>query len=179
MAYWLGTCKLNEGDSEAALKAWASVPDDCTGSTRGREGSRPVGEPQLGRYGLAEACLKRAILGAARSERRGQAAAGPRLLDYGRRDQYRRLHSEADAERTHDPSDILLTLWSLDHDPFRSRGSLRHSRKPSNRPQTTTGSGWLSLTWPRVTGRFDEADRWLTRCEHARPDDTDRLEGPA
>ena len=28
VAYWLGTCKLKEGDSEAALKAWASVPDD-------------------------------------------------------------------------------------------------------------------------------------------------------
>ena len=58
--YWLGTCKLKEGDREAALDAWGRVPDDSPEAPAVAMARAGVAI-ELFRYGLAEACLKRAI----------------------------------------------------------------------------------------------------------------------
>ena len=76
-----------------------------------------------------------------------------------------------DAERTNDPSHILLTLWSLDHDPFQVEG-ISQALEKAKHSAPNDDRVWLALTdLATRTGRFDEADRWLKRCEQARPDD--------
>ena len=69
--YWLGTCKLKEGNREAALEAWGRIPDDSP-EVQEVAMARAGLAIDLSRYGLAEACLKRAIRQrGAKEERRG------------------------------------------------------------------------------------------------------------
>ena len=90
----------------------------------------------------------------------------------GRRDQYRRL-LQKDAERTHDPSEILRTFWSLDHDPYKLE-SITQALGKASKSAPDDDRVWLALAdLATRVGHFDEASEWLTRCEHARPDDTD------
>jgi enediyne biosynthesis protein E4 len=171
VAYWLGTCKLKEGDSEAALKAWASVPDDSPEAPTVAM-ARAQLAVQLGRYGLAEACLKRAILGPREVSDEARRLLGRVYWTTGRRDQYRRL-LQKDAERTHDPSEILRTFWSLDHDPYKLE-SMTQALGKASKSAPDDDRVWLALAdLATRVAHFDEASEWLTRCEHARPDDTD------
>ncbi len=60
IAYWLGVCEQGQGHDEAALSAWARVPDQAAlaplaALSRGRLAF------ETGRYRLAEKCLERAI----------------------------------------------------------------------------------------------------------------------
>jgi enediyne biosynthesis protein E4 len=169
--YWLGTCKLKEGDREAALDAWGRVPDDSPEAPAVAMARAGVAI-ELFRYGLAEACLKRAIRGGGEKGDEARRLLGRIYWITGRRDEYRRL-LQKDAERARDPSDMLRTFWSLDHDPYKV-DSITEALGKAKRSAPDDDRVWLALAdLATRLGHYDEAGEWLTRCEQARPDDLD------
>jgi hypothetical protein len=167
--YLLGTCEMIEGHTEAALEAWARVPDDAREAqlatlARGRAALK------AGHYALAETCLERGIRagGASGEEARGLLSRVHWIT--GRRDQYR-AYIQREVERIRDPSDSLRILWSLDFigDALES---LRMVTEEANRTYPADDRVWLALADVETrAGRFAQADTWLARCEQARPDD--------
>jgi hypothetical protein len=169
--YWLGTCKLKEGHPEAALEAWGRVPDESPEAPAVAMARAQVAI-ELARYGLAEACLKRAIRGGGDLSHEAGRLLGRVYWLTGRRDGYRRLLQE-DAERMRDPSDILRTFWSLDHDPYKVE-SMTQALGKAQRSAPDDDRVWLALAdLATRVGHYEEAGDWLTRCERARPDDID------
>ncbi len=98
-----------------------------------------------------------------------------RLLEWlywmtGRRDENRAILNRR-VERSDDPSKTLRTLWSEDHDPYPVDGIVAALSK-ANQSAPDDDRVWLGLADVMTrSGRFEEADRWLTRCERASPDD--------
>ena len=76
-----------------------------------------------------------------------------------------------EVEREPDPTANLRTLWQIDHMPYpveRSRRELEQARQVAPDDDRV----WLALAdLATRTGRFEEAEEWLMRCERARPDD--------
>ncbi len=158
-----------EGHTDLAMEAWGRVPDDSR-EARIAALSRGRAAIGLGRYALAEACLERAK---SASDDTGEEAR--RLLSrihwmIGRRDDYRDF-LRRDVERMRDPSESLRTLWSVDYDPYPLDG-IRMVAEEANRTYPDDDRVWLALVDVETrSGRFAEADAWLTKCEQARPDD--------
>ncbi len=140
--YWLGTCKLKEGNREAALEAWGRIPDDSPEAPAVAM-ARAGLALELFRYGLAEACLKRAIRGGGEKSDEARRLLGRVYWVTGRRDEYRRL-LQKDAERARDPSDMLRTFWSLDHDPYKV-DSITEALGKAKRSAPNDDRVWLAL----------------------------------
>ena len=88
----------------------------------------------------------------------------------GRGDENRAILNRR-VERSDDPSKTLRTLWSEDHDPYPVDGIVAALSK-ANQSAPDDDRVWLGLADVMTrSGRFEEADRWLTRCERASPDD--------
>ena len=80
---------------------------------------------------------------------------------------------QRDAERTRDPSSMLRTFWSLDHDPYKVDSMIEALGK-AKRLSPNDDRVWLALAdLATRLGHYEEAGEWLTRCEQARPDDID------
>jgi len=167
--YWLGKCELSEGHAEAALEAWGRVPDQANEAqlaalSRGRLAL------ETGRYRLAETCLERASRPGRGTDEEARRFLSGVYWRTGQRDLYERL-LQREAERMRDPSDILLSLWKNDVDPYpvddftEALGEAKLSAPDDDRV-------WLALAdLATRAARFDEADEWLARCERARPED--------
>ncbi len=167
--YLLGSCEMVAGHADAAMAAWARVPDGSPKAPLAAL-SRARHALDVGRYRLAESCLDRAF------HAKGEVAdeAG-RLLEWlywmtGRQDEYKALlHRKL--ERIRDPSYTLRVLWAADHDPH-PIGALRQALAKANQSAPEDDRVWLGLAdLANRSGRFDEADDWLKRCEQAQPDD--------
>ena len=73
----------------------------------------------------------------------------------------------------HNPSEILRTFWSLDHDAYKV-DAMTQALGKAKQLAPDDDRVWLALAdLATRIGHFDEADDWLNRCERARPDDTD------
>ena len=155
----------------AALEAWGRVPGDSPeGPVAALARARLAIE--LNRYGLAEACLKRATRGRREVSDEAWRLLGRIYWITGRRDEYRRL-LQKDAERSPDPSEILRTFWSLDHDPYQI-DAMTQALARAKQSAPDDDRVWLALADLEMrVGHYDEAADWLTRCEHARPNDAD------
>jgi enediyne biosynthesis protein E4 len=168
VGYWLGMSESLAGRPDVALDTWGRVPEEAHEAAMANL-ARARLAIDLGRYGLAEQCLKRT-----------KSVAGDeswRLLCQinwitGRHDAYRRLLQRA-AEQTNDPSDILRSLWKMDHDPYQVDAVTQLLTKVK---QSAGDDDRLWLAFSELEtqmGRFDQAGDWLTRCEQARPNDPD------
>ena len=122
------------------------------------------------RYALAESCLERAIAGEGEIGEEARRLLGRLHTVTGRHEDFRRC-VRRQVEREPDPTANLRTLWQIDHKPYpveRSRRELAHARQAAPDDDRV----WLALAdLATRTGRFEEAEEWLTRCERARPDD--------
>ena len=98
VSYWLGTCELLEGHSAQALETWGRVPDEAPEAPVAAL-ARARLAIDLNRYGLAEACLKRATTGPSEVSDEAWRLLGRVYWVTGRRDAYRHL-LQRDAERT-------------------------------------------------------------------------------
>ena len=167
VAYWLGNCKMIEGRNDEALKAWDRVADGARELPLAAM-SRARLAIELCRYGLAEHSLKRAVRAGGESSDEAWQLLSRVYWITGRRDEYRRLLMR-DAERTNDPSRILLTLWSLDHDPFQVEG-ISQALEKAKQSAPDDDRVWLALAdlTTRTSGVSKKADRWLKRCEQSR-----------
>jgi Tfp pilus assembly protein PilF len=171
VSFWLGTCKMNEGQPAAALEAWGRVPDQSPEAPVAAL-SRARVAIELFRYGLAEACLKRATRGPREVSDEAWRLLGRVYWVTGRRDEYRRL-LQKDADRADDPSEALRTFWSLDHDPYQVE-AMTQVLDEAKQSAPDDDRVWLALAdLDTRLGHFDEAGAWLARCEQARPDDVD------
>jgi tetratricopeptide (TPR) repeat protein len=166
----LGVCEKLRGNTEAAISAWSRVPDE---SKQGPVAALSLGRLalEIGRYRPAEGSLLRAY----RTTDRDVAEEAGRLLEWlywmtGRRDENRAvLHRRV--EHTADPPQALRTLWSVDSDPYPVDG-IRVALTKASQSAPGDDRVWLGLADLETrSGRFDEADKWLTQCERARPDD--------
>ena len=167
--YWLGACERAVGHTDAALAAWGRVPDTApVARLAALERGRLALETY--HYALAESCLERADPRGGRNRQRGAASPGTALHgDRPARGLPARLAREV--EREPDPTANLRTLWQIDHMPYpvqRARQELEHARGVAPDDDRV----WLALAdLATRTGRFEEAEEWLMRCERARPDD--------
>ncbi len=88
----------------------------------------------------------------------------------GRHDEYRSfLRREFD--HTRDPVETLRLLWSLDHEPYPIEG-MRQTLEKAGSMAPDDDRVWIALAdLATRSGRLDEANDRLTRCEQARPSD--------
>ena len=167
--YQLGLCERARGRDEAALAAWGRVPDNVAlaplaALARGRLAF------ETGRYSLAETCLERAIRSSAVTGDEASGLLGRLHWITGRHDDYRR-HLRQVAERQDDPSETLRLLWSIDHDPYPIDG-MTQTLESARRTAPDDDRVWLaSADLATRAGRLGEANRWLDRCQRARPGD--------
>lgn len=168
--YLLGACELVKRRTDAALAAWDRVPAQ---SPQGALAALSRGRLafQISRYSLAEPSLLRAsgADGAVGDEARRLLARLYWIT--GRRADYQKALRD-DVERSADPSEILRTLWSLDHDAYPADG-IAHALEKARQAAPDDDRVCLALAdLATRTGRFDDADRLLIRCEQVRPADT-------
>src|SRR4051794_19162295 len=167
--YWLGACERAAGHTDAALAAWGRVPETApVARLAALERGRLALESY--HYALAESCLERAIPGEGEIGDEARRLLGRLHTVTGRHDDYRRF-LRREVEREPDPTANLRTLWQIDHMPYpveRSRRELERARQVALDDDRV----WLALAdLATRTGRFEEAEEWLMRCERARPDD--------
>jgi len=169
VAYWLGTCEMAEGHSEAALSAWGRIPDDAP-ETAVAALSRGKLALETGHYAIAETCLERAShgTGAIRDEARSSLQGFYYML--GWQNLYRReLRLQAEQER--DPSGALRLLWGFDHDALPVT-AMRDALEEARRLVPEDDRVWLALAnLATRTGRLDDARTLLAQCRQTRPDD--------
>ncbi len=167
--YWLGQCELFAGNAEAALEAWGRVPNQAKEAhlaalSRGRLAI------EMGRYRLAETCLERASRPGGGTDEEARLLLGQVYLITGQRDECQSL-LQRDVERLRDPSETLRILWQHDDEPY-AVDSFTLGLGKANRSAPDDDRVWLGQAdLATRSGRFDEADEWLTRCEQARPED--------
>jgi tetratricopeptide (TPR) repeat protein len=170
--YQVGVCEQGRGRPEAALAAWAEVP----------QWSRFAGLAAVQR---ARADLARGRLGDAEDEleavvsRLGTHAAEARrllLLLLRSQDRPREMGRllRAAIEATEAPqeiADLLGELWNVDHDPY-PIDAARSYLDDLARDAPDDDRVWLGrANLATRSGRLDEADKWLTACERRRDED--------
>jgi tetratricopeptide (TPR) repeat protein len=168
----LGTAEAETGHVDAALAAWARAP------LAGREGfaialRRGRYAFEHDRFASAEESLERVLeepkLGS--EDARQARSVLARLYRYeGRLDEVSRL-LELRARDDTDPSRAVREHWLLDAEAFPLEG-VRGVLDRAVRAAPDDDRVWLAIAnWNVRAGRFDEAGRWLSRCEHRRPED--------
>ncbi len=139
---------------------------------RGPNGGPVAWPPGLGdrRYTLAETCLQHAARLENEPGKEARRLIGNLHWVTGRRDEYRNYLEEV-AEQQPDPAETLRVLWRHDSDPYPVSG-IGTALEKAMRVAPDDDRVWLGLADVATrSGRFDEADKWLTQCEKARPDD--------
>jgi tetratricopeptide (TPR) repeat protein len=165
--YALGLCEHAEGRLDAALNAWARVP---AGTLEAPFAALERGKAaiQLGQYGPAEESLRQAWdHGNPEIRDKAYQQLGWLLQIEGRHRDVRRL-----IERAGDLSDRgLRTFCLLDAQPEQVH-VIRRTLDQAKKEPHADDRVWLAeanLAWRQ--GNLEEADRWLVKCEEARPDD--------
>ncbi len=117
-----------------------------------------------GKYALAESALDRASKAGKNIGMEARKLQGRLHWITGRHDEYVRfLRSQAEAER--DPSETLRTLWSVDTVAY-PIDAMRLAVGKANTGAPDDDRVWLALADVATrSGRFDEANDWLSRCE--------------
>jgi tetratricopeptide (TPR) repeat protein len=167
--YPLGICEAAEGRVDDALDAWARIPANASEAVDGalRRGLLALDH---GRFAIAEDSLKLAARAPDRRAQVARQALGKLLWFSGRSDEFRRLLREGWA-RSSDPSGTLRLLWQLDADAH-PVAAIAESVERAAREAPDDDRVWLGRAdLATRSGRFAEADGWLTRCEQRRPDD--------
>jgi predicted Zn-dependent protease len=169
--YALGVCEAALGHTDAALAAWGRVPRDSAMAPRAAlERGRLALEH--GRLAVAEEGLARAAAQGGAIGHEADGLIGQLLLFTGRADALalwfeRRWRSGAD------PAAMLRARWLLDAQPP-PVGPVRDALERFGREAPDDDRVWLGrAALASRTGRVDEADAWLSRCEARRPDDPD------
>jgi lipopolysaccharide biosynthesis regulator YciM len=167
--YYLGLCKNAEGHLDAAMAAWARVPDEAD-EARYAALSRGRLALDLGQYALAETCLTRAYRAGGDVTDESRRQLGRLYWLTGRGDEFRALLRRA-VERSDEPSRSLLTLWQLDSVVY-PIDAMRNEIEKARRLAPDDDRVWLAMADLETrSGHFEAADGWLSRCERARPDD--------
>ncbi len=167
--YLLGLCERFENNPDAAFAAWRRVPPDAPEADVAALATGTLAL-ENGRFALAESSLERASRAGKNIGAEARKLLGRVNWITGRHDDYIRfLRSQAERERN--PSETLRTLWSVDTvaypiDAMRSAVGKALAAAPDD------DRVWLALADVATrSGRFDEANDWLSRCEGARPGD--------
>jgi enediyne biosynthesis protein E4 len=151
----------------AALAAWEKVP---TASPYFGRASllRATHLINTGRYAPVEEVLLTALAGPASPDRRDLERALTRLYRFeGRVHDVRRVIR---AFWSHSPTKAadLKELWDLEHSPM----PVESWRRALDKADDGDDRVWLGRANNAImTGRFEDAARWLNKCSERRPDD--------
>ena len=172
----LGACEANLGNVEAALDAWALVPED---SELGPRVALDRARLALEHGRLAEAEESLDPIAGRRDEIGKQAIRLTQqlLLFSGRSDQLPRwFERQWRTARDRGPRasvEILRSHWLAETQPL-PIDAVRERLERYHREAPEDDRVWLGLAdLARRSGRLDEADSWLDRCEGRRPHDPD------
>jgi len=168
-AYWLGLAAWEAGDPEAGAAALRRVPEP---DPLARDAALALGRIGLetGRLREAEEALEKVAAGGGPLADRAREGLGRLYALAGRTRERRRLLLR-EAGRTNDPSGPLREAWAIDAVPFPVDG-VREALEAAHARAPDDDRTWLALADLELrAGRLDEADRWLSKCEAARPDD--------
>jgi tetratricopeptide (TPR) repeat protein len=163
----LGQCEEALGQADRALAAWALVPTSDSNFVRAAEsqGSLLI---NLGRYAPAESLLLKALKTAPETNRY------PLLHTLARLFRLEGRHVEVSEvllaawSRAPNPSELLRDLWQNDTEAVPVHAWKRLLDAAANQDDRV----WLGRARHAVlTGRFDDAEKWLGWCTDRRPDD--------
>jgi tetratricopeptide (TPR) repeat protein len=176
----LGECEMERnrkaGDSEpqrraraAAMAAWARVPRSSSSYPRAAL-LRATQWTNTGRYAPAEEALVGALVVGRldANDRYELERALSRLYRFeGRVDDVRRV-LRASWCRSPDPAGVLKELWLLDHSPVPVEAMQRFLEHADDQDDRV----WLGrANHTIITGRYDDAARWLDAALRQRPED--------
>ena len=171
--YPLGTCEAELGHFNEALEAWGRVPVSSPISDRATLDRARVALAH-GRLAVAEESLKPLLdrpgkVGEQANKLTDQVDLFTgRLSAIGRRIELRWRTSP-------DQSSLLRMHWMLDTQPFAVQ-AVRENLDRMGRESPEDDRVWLGRADLALrTGRLDEADSWLQKCEARRPGDLDVL----
>ena len=156
----LGESELARGDRKAALAAWARVRPESSHFAR----AALLAATQYintGHYRPAEDVLRKALEPAPASIRYDLERALCRLYRFeGRTDDVRRV-LRGSWRRSPDPAGILRELWFLDTTPV----PVEALQLALDKADDTDDRVWLGrANLATLTGRFNDAARWIERC---------------
>lgn len=167
--YWLGVSALMLSDHDAAIQALSRVRQT---DARAPDAALALGRLGLdiGRYRLAEEALDRIAGSPGTVGDEALELLGRLYALTGRTEEYRSVLLKQ-AERIHDPTRQLAMLWNLDAAAYPIEG-IRDELKRAHESSPDDERVWLGLANLEIrAGRFDVADRWLSKCEKAERDD--------
>ena len=163
----LGECDLARGNREEALKCWSKVPPRSQFFSQAAA-LLATHLINSGRYSRAEDVLLRAITTVPVAKSHELERTLSRLYRFeGRFDDVRQVLRRTWC-RSPDPAGVLRELWLLDNSPMpvESWGLALAKADPED-DRVWLGRARNAL----LTGRFGEAERWLSQCAKRRPDD--------
>jgi len=172
--YPLGRCEAALGHIEAALAAWGRIPHDSAMSLRAAldRGGLAL---EHGRLAVAEQSLAPVLLERGKLGEQAERLADQIDLYTGRRGAISR-RIERRWPMSPDQAGLLRLHWQLDSQPsavLAMRETLdRMARQAPEDDRVWLGRAQLAID----SGRHDEADKLLKKCEARRPDDPDVLQ---
>lgn len=163
--YQLGVCEEARDRREEAMRAWSRVPAQSPFASVAAA-KRATILTNLGRYSEAESVLE-SVRSSPSSYELDQAVARLYRLE-GRLDEVRRI-VRASWGRAPFPAAVLRNLWTHDKSPFPVES---WEERALNNADQNDDRVWLArAVVATLTGRFDDAARWLAACEKKRPND--------
>ncbi|QEH34316.1 FG-GAP repeat protein [Aquisphaera giovannonii] len=163
----LGECELARGRRDEALSAWSRVPRESPHHARAAL-LRATQLINTGRYGPAEQVLLEAAGTPGEARTDGLDRALDRLYRFEGRFEDVRALLRRGWWRSGDPAAALRELWLLDTSPM----PVESWGLALDRADASDDRVWLGRARnATMTGRYEEAGRWLGRCRQARPDD--------
>ncbi|WP_422927952.1 FG-GAP-like repeat-containing protein [Singulisphaera sp. PoT] len=170
----LGVCEARLGHVEPALAAWKRVPRESVMSPRAAL-ERAQFALDHGRLAVAEESLPLALKGPGELGEKASRLADQLALYTGRcREIARRIESRWWSARNQ--ASLLHMHWLIETQPAAVL-AVRESLEQMERKAPEDDRVWLGrANLAMRSGRFDEADAWLKRCEARRPDDPDTCE---
>jgi tetratricopeptide (TPR) repeat protein len=172
--YSLGACAASLGRVDEALTAWARVPRGSPLATRAALGRARMALDH-GRLAVAEESLTPLLKEPGEVGEQAARLADQVDLFSGRpRAIGRRI--EQRWQMAHDRAGLLRLHWQLDIGPY-PVAAVREALDRMAREAPEDDRVWLGQAHlATVTGRYDEADKMLKRCEARRSDDPDVLQ---
>lgn len=167
--YLLGRSEQAQGHFQKALEVWGRVPDRAPEAQLAAldRGGLAL---EHGRYAIAEASLEKAFQGGGRLAERARVPLRQVKWLTGQMNAVRGIVRQ-EVERSVNPSEALRLLWGLEGVDYPITG-VRAELDKALEQAPDDDRVWLGLAdLATRTGRFDEADTWLKRCEAARPED--------
>ncbi|WP_165220264.1 FG-GAP-like repeat-containing protein [Aquisphaera insulae] len=163
----LGECELARGRRDDALAAWSRIRKESPYHSRAAL-LRATHLINSGRYGPAERVLMEALEGPVASGTYELERALSRLFRFeGRFEDVREILRRSWC-RSDDPAAVLRELWLLDFSPMPVESwGLVLDKADAEDDRVWLGRGRHAT----MTGRFEEARRWLERCVEKRPAD--------